>query len=307
MKTVFAKLILFWIIASSSSAFSAEGVLFIVPSYESTKCGYEDPTYWQRSVMDLMDEVRMTKDLPFDVSFSNWNAVCFERGIKRLEARLWDKEDGLTHLHVVPLFMSSHSYEIEMHKYIFRKSGIRPLDFPEARRIKFDGKITYHPALDYRVHISWILERRAHSLIKSTMSQGFPVFRQKLILVMRGGVKENDDLKWREMGNRYVNDIATKYPGLEVKLISLREEADLNVRKEAYSSLRDEVYDATFKNKKTMILPLALSSGELDVSIHEALKGLQYVWYGHGILPDAIFPQYLIDYLQTVFRNRPVL
>ena len=89
------------------------------------------------------------------------------------------------------------------------------------------------------------------------MSQGFPVSRQKLILVMRGGVKESDDLKWRDMGNNYINDLATKFPGLEVKLISLREEADLFVRKKAYSSLRDEVYDAAFKNKKTMILPLA--------------------------------------------------
>jgi len=307
MKTVFAKLILFWIIASSNSAFSAEGVLFIVPSYESTECGYESPTYWQRSVLDLMDEVRMTKDLPFDVSFSNWNTKCFERGIKRLESRFWDKEDGLTHLHVVPLFMSSHSYEIEMHKYIFKKSGIRPLDFPEARKINFNGKITYHPALDYRVHISWILEARAHSLIKTSMSQGYPVFRQKLILVMRGGVKDSDDLKWQNMGNKYVNDLATKFPGLEVVLVSLREEADFDIREKAYQSLRDNVFDATFKNKKTMLLPLALSSGELDVSIHEALKGLQYVWYGHGILPDPIFPSYLIYYLQTVFRAPPVL
>ena len=125
MKIVFVKLILFWIIIFSNSAFSAEGVLFIVPSYQSTECGYQNQTYWQKSVKDLIDEVRMTNDLPFDVSFSNWNTHCFEEGIKRLQSRLWDKEDGLTHLHVVPLFMSSYSYEIEMQKYIFKKSGIR--------------------------------------------------------------------------------------------------------------------------------------------------------------------------------------
>jgi hypothetical protein len=307
MNKVMLKLILFWIVAISGRAYSAEGVLFVVPSYQSSGCGFENPTFWQRSVLDLMDEVRMTQDLPFDVSISNWNTTCFERGIKRLEARFWDKEDGLTHLHVVPLFMSSHSYEIEMHKYIFGKSGVRPLDFPEARKINFKGQITYHPALDYREQLSWVLERRAHSLVKTSMSQGYPVFRQKLILVMRGGVSDNDDLKWIEMGNRYVNDIAVRFPGIEVNVVSLREEADFDVRNQAYQSLRDEVFDATFKNKKTMILPLALSSGELDNSIHDALKGLQYVWYGHGLLPDPILPTYLIDYLQTIFRNQPVL
>ncbi|MCO4794183.1 MAG: hypothetical protein KC493_10740 [Bacteriovoracaceae bacterium] len=307
MKPVLKLLFLFWILAASAQSFAVEGVLFIVPSYGNSDCDRTNPSVWERSVLDLLDEVRMTKDLPFDVSFSNYNTKCFEEGIERLKKRLWDKGDDLDRLHVVPLFMSSHSYEVDMQKYIFRQSNVRPLDFPEARKINFSGTIMYHPALDYRLRLSWILEKRAHQLVRLGMSQGFPVLRQKIILVMRGAVRDQDNLRWMEMGRRYLNDIAVRFPGAEVELVSLREDSDARVRAIATQALRDAVLDASFKNKKALILPLTLATGELDESVHEKMTGLQYIWNGEGLLPDAIFPSYVTGYLQTVFRNHPVL
>lgn len=299
MKHLLKIVFIFWIFQAAAQG--AQGVLFLAHGSMGEGCGHQNPSEWEQYLLETMDDLRMTEqELAFEIGFGMWNTPCFEVGLEKLKQRMKAKNQKLDDLHVIPLFLSSFSLVSDMQKYIFKVSEDRPLNIPMARKINFDGNVIYHSAIDYRIQISWILEKRAHELVKIGMGQGFPVFRQKLILVMHGPVRDSDNSHWIEMGNRYVNDLATRFPGLEVCAISLRDDAPDDVRDAATRELRDSVLDASFKNKKALVLPLLLSKGGIEDGILERLEGLTYIWNGETLLPDPIFTQFLTEKLQTI-------
>lgn len=249
-------------------------------------CSTGTPSKWESYILSTLSG--MKNDLPkeHEVSFGMWESHCFEESIQKLSAKMTAKGSRLDHLMVFPLFISSHSSVIEMQKFIFKKRADKVLDIPGVHQTSFAGKITYMNAFDYDPHISMILANRFHHLVHMGHEKGFDQKGMELVLVMHGPVEDDANAEWMKMGKQYAKDIQYLFPVAQSHVVSLRDDAEDEVKAEATRQLREITSNASANGKVALILPLLISKKGIDAGIVDRLKGLNYIWQGEGLFPD---------------------
>jgi hypothetical protein len=291
------RLFTFFLTILSINLYADTGTLIL--AHGSMKgCGYDNPTLWEQGIHKIVNRIRPKVKQEIQVAFGMWNTMCFEQGIQKLQERLASNGKTLTHLKVLPLFLSSHSLVIEIQKYIFKKINRRVLPIPMAKPVKFSGEISYMNALDYQPQLSMIMANRAHHLIHMSKDQGFSKKQMEIIFTMHGPVDDNHNIKWMEMAQKYIRDISYIFPVKKYHIISLRDDAADPVRDAATKELQTLVQDAKVNNGIALVLPFLLSKGGIEQGILDRLKGLDFIWAGEAILPDAFFDQVLIEKLK---------
>lgn len=245
------------------------------------------PSTWESFVLNTVHSMKSEIKKNYEVSFGMWESHCFDLSIKKLKATMAAQGKTLDHLIVFPLFISSHSSVIEMQKYIFKKRADRVLEIPNVHQTTFEGKITYMNAFDYDPHISMILANRTHHLVHMAKEEGFAQKNMELVLVMHGPVEDDANIEWMKMGERYNRDISYLFPMAKAHVVSLRDDADDEVRNRATLELRQIVSNAEAQGRMPLILPLLISKGGIDKGIIKRLEGLNYVWSGESIFPDT--------------------
>lgn len=262
-------------------------------------CNNNNPSKWEKAVLDATDEVRLELPYKTQVAFGMWSTMCIEAGIMRLKMELKKEGKTLDHLKVLPLFISSDSAVIEMQKYIFKKRADKVIPVPSVKPTKFSGKISYLEAMDYHPKIALILASRLFNLIEKAKEEGLTQKDLEVVLVMHGPVGDEDNKKWLEFARLYMKDIMSDLlPNNESFIISLRDDASDEVRDQATQNLRYVVSNARRSNKKSLILPLLLSSGGIEKGILERLTGLDYIWTGEMLLPDSLLGAFILDRLK---------
>lgn len=281
----------------STQIFAAKGTLIL--AHGSMKgCGYSNPTQWEVGVHEIVNRVRPQVQHEIQIAFGMWNTKCFEKGIEKLKERMLQKNQELTELHVLPLFLSSNSAVIEMQRFIFHKRRSRPINLPHVMQVKFNGKIHYDSALDYNSHLAMIMANRLHKLIHDAKELGFKKSQMETVFVMHGPVGDADNAKWMEMAEKYKKDIEYLFPLHSFHIVSLRDDADTDTRDAQTKILREITSNATANGRVALILPYLLSKGGIQRGILDRLQGLDYIWSGEAILPDAFFDQVVLDRLQ---------
>ncbi|MDD4975176.1 MAG: hypothetical protein PHY93_12535 [Bacteriovorax sp.] len=302
------KLVLLICSILSISSFAETGILFIAHGtmggghgdHHQMSCSNEHPSKWESYILSTLAGMKNEIPKNFEVSFGMWESQCFDESIHRLETKLANQGSKLDHLVIFPLFISSYSSVIEMQKYIFKKRSDRVLDIPNVRKTYFEGKITYMPAFDYDPHISMILTNRFEQLINMAQEKDFSVNKMELVLVMHGPVEDDANLEWIKMGERYNKDITSVYPVAKSHIISLRDDADQEVKDQMTKEFRKIVSNANEEGKIALILPLLISKNGIDASIIERLNELEYIWSGESIFPDEKLKDAILHKLKFI-------
>jgi hypothetical protein len=292
----------------SISSFAETGILFIAHGtmegghgdHHQMSCSNEHPSKWESYILSTLAGMKNEIPKNFEVSFGMWESQCFDESIHRLETKLANQGSILDHLVIFPLFISSYSSVIEMQKYIFKKRSDRVLDIPNVHKTYFEGKITYMPAFDYAPHISMILANRFNHLIQMAQEKNFSPNKMELVLVMHGPVEDDANLEWIKMGEKYNKDIISLYPVAKSHIISLRDDADQEVKDRATKELREIVSKARQEDRIALILPLLISKNGIDHGIIERLNGLEYIWSGESIFPDEKLKDAILHKLGSV-------
>lgn len=264
---------------------------------QSNSCHNLHPSSWERAVLKSVESIRPFLDKKVEVAFGMWNTKCIDAGIERLQQSLAKENLQLQHLIVFPLFISSYSAVIEMQKFILKKRPDRAIPLPHVKQTKFDGRISYLTAIDYNPHIAMILSNRFHHLIHMAKDEGLKTDQMELVLVMHGPVKDEDNIKWMEMGEKYIRDIQYLFPVKKSHIISLRDDAPPPIRDQATQKLRSIVSNASQDGAKALILPLLLAQGGIEAGILQRLEGLDFLWSGQMLLPDQKLNDLLIERL----------
>lgn len=289
-------LLLSCILLLPSTVFAATGVLIVA---HGTSCGHDDDggcgggccpvpplSQWEQSVVDAVDAISNQIPAPTEVAFGMWETHKYDAAIDRLNQRL---DHNLDRLVVIPLFISRHSIVIDMQRFIFRQTSVRPAPIP-AEQIQFSGQVVYGDTIDFDPLIAEILKTRAESLRSKA---NIPGDQTEIVIAMHGPVEDHEDHLWRAMGHRYAAEIATQKYG-EIHVVSLRDDAEAPVRQRATELLRQAVDGAASRHRKALVLPLLVAPGGIEAGIHERLQGLDYVWTGETLLPDPRLGQYLL-------------
>lgn len=302
MKKMIAIFSFFFMLAASAET----GVLFIAHGtmghHKSNMCGSDNPSGWERYVLNTLNSAKNEIPKEFETAFGMWNSRCFDKAIGRLEQKLAKTNKSLDHLIVFPLFISSHSAVIEMQKFIFKKRADRVIPLPQVQPTSFEGKITYMSAFDYEPNVSMILANRFHHLIHEAKDQGYAKNEMELVLIMHGPVSDTDNAKWMEMGQKYNQDVMYLFPVADSHVISLRDDASDDVRDRATAQLRSVVDKASKNGRIALALPLLISKGGIEAGILERLKGLDYIWSGETLFPDAKLKDAILNKLQTTLK-----
>jgi hypothetical protein len=280
----------------SQFSFAEKGTLIL--AHGSMKgCGYTNPTQWEQGVHEIVNRVRPQVKHEIQVAFGMWNTMCFQKGVQKLQDRMTAKGQTLTELEVLPLFLSSHSVVIEMQKYIFKKRRSKPINVPMAKHIKFSGVIKYQSALDYNPHLAMIMANRLHTLIHDAKAVGYTKKQMEVVFLMHGPVGDADNTKWMAMAEQYKKDLNYLFPLHSFHIVSLRDDAPTQTRDEQTRILREITSNATANGRVALVLPYLLSKGGIQQGILDRLQGLDYIWSGEAVLPDAFFDQVVLDRL----------
>ncbi len=258
---------------------------------------------WEQYVLSTLGSIKKEVPKNFEVAFGMWESRCFDEAIDRLEAKLISQGSSLDHLIVFPLFISSHSEVIEMQKYIFKKRPDLVLPIPGVYPTKFNGSINYMNALDYDPQVSLILSNRFHHLVHLAKARGFNNKQMELVLIMHGPVDEKANVEWIKMGERYVKDVNYLFPVAATHVISLRDDASPEVRDRMTKELQNKVRIASENGKVALLLPLLISKGGIEGGILERVRGLDFIWSGHTLFPDAKLQDVILSRIQTELKK----
>ncbi len=280
------------------SIWAQKGVLFIAHGSIKEKSRLQNQlSPWEQNVFDEVKKLDKDSSVPIELAFGMWNTQCFDEGINRLEERLSIEGKELDELHIFPLFISGYSLVIEMQKFIFGLRKDQPFEAPHIKMGRYLGDLVYHSALDYDPSISLILAKRTQTLISLAKTN---LKNLNLVLVMHGPVLDEDNIHWIEMGKSYLEDLNFLFPFHKTKVISLRDDAEEDIKNKASKELRNFILDSENKGKTSLVLPLLLSPKGIEQGIKKRLEGLKYIWKGDMLLPSQYFSKILKNKLKEI-------
>lgn len=270
-------------------------------SSHAKECDGSSPTEWEDTVLDAVDAIKPNFNVPIEVAFGVWNTTCFQAGVNRL----LERERGMDHLVVLPLFISDYSLVIEMQKFIFKQREKRPFA-SRIEQIEFDGKITYLSAINHNQIISDILMTRAESLRDLAYDElgiSEDPSKLKLFLVTRGVRGRRYNYHWMALCHNYARDLRS-LGFAKIDCVSLRgngeNESNQDLREavdRAKQRFHKAVKKADSQGHATLVLPLLLAPGGIEDEFLKPLEGLEegqdYLWSSETILPDQRLEKYL--------------
>lgn len=292
---------IFLIVNLTQTSFSETGILFIAHgtmnhsdggghnhlNKEAMACHDTSHKPWEQYVLSTLNSIKGELPYKIEVAFGMWESHCYDEAILRLNSQMQSEGKVLDHILVFPLFISSASSVIEMQRFIFKQRPDRVLNIPSVHQTYFKGKITYMNAIDYNPVVSQILISRIERLKEIAMKNGESEVGAELVLVMHGPVEDDANLEWLKMGALYNQDIKGNIPSGITHVVSLRDDAPVEVRSAATRELRNIVSKAKEKGGIALILPLLIAKGGIEAGILKRLQGLEYIWTGETIFPDT--------------------
>lgn len=192
---------------------------------------------------------------------------CIQNGIDELERR------GVTHILVVPLFVSSGSTHIQEIRHLLGLPQEMELNI-EEEPLCIQADVEMASPMDDHPLIMKILEKRVHALCISPQEE-------TLLLVGHGSKIESFSMRWESMMERTAHSLQKTFGFKEVKQATL---------------LPDQLKDLALedKNSKVIVVPLFLSEGYFTKKVIPArLQGVNCIYDGKTYLPDPLITEWI--------------
>lgn len=262
---------------------------------------------WNEDVRHVADKVDLS--IPTEVAFGMANPRTIQEGINRLSAR------GVTRIVAVPLFVSSYSSVITSTEYLLGLRKDAPADL--AMFASMGHNSAGHTEMDHmtrnrgpikpvtsKVPISMTSALNHHQIVSSILldraaSISVNPSNEIVLLVAHGPVHDDDNRKWLADMAVLAQQIqnSSHYAGIEY--MTLRDDADDPIRKQASEELRRRVEACRENGKTALVVPLLLSYGGVENGIRKRLSGLEYRMPAQGLLPDERIVRWVLDVAQS--------
>ena len=253
---------------------------------EPEHAGHARPPIWEENVENLARELNGRR--PTELAFGMADAQSMQAGIDRLEAR------GVRRILVVPLFISSHSPIIGNFRYILgldekpaATSAIRHLE-----RVHAKAALSFAEAIDGNPIISEILLEHA-----TEMSQD-PA-KTDVVVIAHGPNDEEENRAWLQDMESHAAYMRTRGGFHNIRTLTLRDDADADVKRTARSEFRRAVEAANGDAGETVVVPLLLSEGGIEDEIRTDLKGLSFK-FGKPLMPHPNMVRWVEDQIRRV-------
>jgi len=260
---------------------------------------------WNDQVDRIAADVRAT--YPVEVAFGMATKASIEAAVQRLLAQ------QVTEIAAVPLFVSSHSSVVTSTEYLLGLRAEAPADLHAFAHMNHGAASDAAPAsdpmkpiacpvpirmtaaLDDHQLVADILADRARAL--STASSN-----EVVILVAHGPNDDAENARWlanmRSLASRMPN--ASTFARIDV--LTVRDDASEEVRKQATSDLRGLVEQARAENHRALVVPLLLSFGGIEAGIRKRLDGLDYTMSDKALLPDPRIARWIVESARSTMR-----
>lgn len=266
---------------------------------------------WNEDVRHVADQVDLS--IPAETAFGMANARTIQEAINRLTAR------GVTRIVAVPLFVSSYSSVITSTEYLLGLRKDAPADL--AMFASMDHDSTDHAGMDHmamehaavkpvtsKVPISMSSALNHHSIISSILldratSISVDPSNEIIVLVAHGPVPDDDNRKWLADMAILAKQMQESSDFADVEYMTVRDDADDPVRKQASEKLRHRIEECHAKGKTALVVPLLLSYGGIEDGIRKRLTGLEYRMPTQGLLPDGRIVRWVLDMAEATLTQ----
>jgi len=234
---------------------------------------------WNANVREAVQRAKL--EYPVEVVFgmAMHDVSPYQEAVDRLEKK------GVDKIIVVPLLISSHSEVYRQYQYVY---GL--LDhpaFPEWHipQAKVKTPMVFTKALDQDPVVVDILLDRLKAISREAA-------REVVVMVGHGPHDENDDAAWRSHMQAIAQLVRQQGHFHEVKVVTLREDAEPAIKAKATVELRYTVADWN-RDYDVLVVPLLMSEGGIERGIPERLKGLVFRFKPQGLLPHPKISEWI--------------
>jgi outer membrane receptor for ferrienterochelin and colicins len=276
---------------------------------------------WNAQVERIAADVRTT--YPVEVAFGMATKASMEAAIARLLAQ------KVTEIAAVPLFVSSHSSVVTSTAYLLGLRAEAPADLQAFAHMNHGAAgghadhgagasgttgtagatgttaasvpvsdpttpivcpvpVRMAAALDDHPLVADILSDRARALSQDAA-------HEVVILVAHGPNEDAENARWLENMRRLAARMSHDPAFARIEVLTVRDDADDAVRKQATADLRGTVERARRDGDRALIVPLLLSFGGIENGIRTRLDGLDYAMSTQALLPDPRLARWIIE------------
>ncbi len=250
---------------------------------------------WEKSVLETVKDVKKETGVALEVAFGMWDTHSFQTAVDKLITH------GVKRVHIIPLFVSSHSIVIRAQKYQFGVLPEPPVELKGLQKVQLPEGVdlVYGKPLDDSPRLTSILTRRAQSLSDNPA-------QETLILVAHGPVEDVDNKEWVKTLQAHSVQIQNSMANqgrrfAKVEVLTLRDDASKAVQQKATKEFRGLVQQAIKENKTPLILPVLIAKGGIEKRLLQRLDGLTFTYKGEMIAPDKELARWIIDHMNTSF------
>jgi len=244
---------------------------------------------WNQNVLDAVADSKLPFPTVVHFGMGIQSAEFLEESVETLESL------GVREIAAVPLFVSSHSQILRQLSFLLGQGGESPFS-TGLEPVKAHALIRMTTALDTAPEVGTILKDRLQEMSLDPQNE-------TVILVAHGPVKDDDNEKWLAVMEDLSQAIRTQTPHKDIRIALLRDDADPNIRNEAYQHLRSAVEEISGEGR-ALVLPLLISSGGIEHKIIAALEGLDYSISDKGLLPHPVIGQWILRQVDKVFATQ---
>ena len=255
---------------------------------------------WNETVLELASEVDSRR--PVEVAFGMANKRTIQDAVDRLAQR------NVTEIVAVPLFISSHSSVIRATEYLLGHRDEAPPQLEAFGRMAArrrtsgstsDRAIDWTTPIETTVPISMATALDDHALVAEILlSRALDVSERPeeevVVLVAHGPASEADNRLWLENMRVLVGRMDPHTRFSRIEYLTVRDDASDPIRDQATTELRAVVEGVVQEGKSTLIVPLLLSYGGIEVGIRERLEGLTYRMARQALLPDERLSEWVL-------------
>lgn len=270
---------------------------------------------WNEDVRHLADQVDLS--VPTEIAFGMATPRTIQEAINRLNAR------GVTRIVAVPLFVSSYSSVIASTEYLLGLRPDAPPDLAMFASMDHTAMDNAGMAMDHapaaavqpehaavkpvvsKVPVSMTSALNHHEIVASILldraaSVSANPANEVVILVAHGPVPDDDNRKWLTDLGMLADQMRKSSNYSEIQYMTLRDDADDPVRKQASEELRHRVEEARARDKTVLLIPVLLAYGGVEGGIRKRLEGLDYRMPAQGLLPDNRIVHWVLTEEQAI-------
>ena len=246
---------------------------------------------WNESVRQTVEAAGLNQPsrIAFGMGMHGGEVEAMQQAVDALTA------GGAQRIVAVPLLVSSHSEVMRQYEYLLGAREHGPWE-DHAKPIRVTVPITIATPLNDDPAVAEVLLDRAREVSRQPQ-------QETVVLVAHGPNGEEDNTGWLAAMQRVADRIREAGGFRAVVPVTMRDDASQAVRDAATQQIRELVRRLN-RQGRTLIVPLLLANGGVEMKIPKQLTGLHYVYRGKALLPHPKVSAWIARQVEVAATSR---